>query len=74
VTFLARLAVVSIDRRDLTLGAFMTMVGTFGGWGMRIEFVPDEELHQSSQVEGQRAGRQEGEAVFFAKTQSFVAG
>jgi hypothetical protein len=41
---------------------------------MRIEFVPDEELHQSSQVEGQRAGRQEGEAVFFAKTQSFVAG
>lgn len=22
------------------------MVGTFGGWGMRIEFVPDDELHQ----------------------------
>jgi hypothetical protein len=25
---------------------FMTMVGTFGGWGMRIEFVPDDELHK----------------------------
>lgn len=37
---------VSIDGRDFTLGEFMTMVGTFGGWGMRIEFVPDDELHQ----------------------------
>lgn len=37
---------VSIDSRDFTLGEFMTMVGAFGGWGMRIEFVPDDELHQ----------------------------
>jgi hypothetical protein len=37
---------VSIDGRDFTLGEFMTMVGTFGGWGMRIEFVPDDELHE----------------------------
>ena len=37
---------VSIDGRDFTLGEFMTMVGTFGGWGMRIEFVPEDELHQ----------------------------
>jgi hypothetical protein len=37
---------VAIDGRDFTLGEFMTMVGTFGGWGMRIEFVPDDELHQ----------------------------
>src|SRR5262249_45073653 len=37
---------ISIDGRDFTLGEFMTMVGTFGGWGMRIEFVPDDELHQ----------------------------
>ena len=36
---------VSIDGRDFT-SEFMTMVGTFGGWGMRIEFVPDDELHQ----------------------------
>jgi hypothetical protein len=37
---------VSIDGRDFTLREFMTMVGTFGGWGMRIEFVPDDDLHQ----------------------------
>lgn len=37
---------VSIDGRDFTLAEFMKMVGTFGGWGMRIEFVPDDELHE----------------------------
>lgn len=36
---------VSIDDRDFTLAEFMKMVGTHGGWGMRIEFVPDDELH-----------------------------
>ena len=36
---------VSIDGRDFTLAEFMKMVGTFGGWGMRIEFVPADELH-----------------------------
>lgn len=36
---------VCIDGRDFTLAEFMTMVGTFGGWGMRIEFVPNDELH-----------------------------
>ena len=34
---------VSIDGRDFTLGEFKTMVSTFAGWGMRIEFVPDDE-------------------------------
>lgn len=37
---------VAIDGRDFSLAEFMTMVGTFGGWGMRIEFVPDDELHK----------------------------
>ena len=41
---------VAIDGRDLTLAEFMTMVGTFGGWGMRIEFVPDDELHVRPKV------------------------
>lgn len=36
---------VCIDDRDFTLREFFTMVGTFGGWGMRVEFVPDDELH-----------------------------
>jgi hypothetical protein len=37
---------VAIDGRDFTLAEFMSMVGSFGGWGMRIEFVPDDELHK----------------------------
>jgi hypothetical protein len=37
---------VSIDGRDFTLGEFMRMVGSFGGWGMRIEFVPSDELYE----------------------------
>ncbi|MFI5300067.1 MAG: hypothetical protein ACHREM_18425 [Polyangiales bacterium] len=41
---------VAIDGHDLTLAEFMTMVGTFGGWGMRIEFVPDDELHVRPKV------------------------
>jgi hypothetical protein len=37
---------VSIDGRDFTLGEFMRIVGSFGGWGMRIEFVPNDELYE----------------------------
>lgn len=44
---------VSIDGRDFTLGEFMTMVGTFGGWGMRIEFVPEDELHHRPRLKVQ---------------------
>ncbi len=42
---------VSIDGRDFTLAEFMKMVGSFGGWGMRIEFVPEDELHQRPKLE-----------------------
>jgi hypothetical protein len=41
---------VSIDGRDFTVAEFVKMVGTFGGWGMRIEFVPDDELHVRPKV------------------------
>lgn len=37
---------VTIDNRDFTLGEFTRMLNTFAGWGMRIEFVPDDELHE----------------------------
>jgi hypothetical protein len=43
-------AFVSIDGRDFTLVEFMTLVGPFGGWGMRIEFVPDDELHKRPKI------------------------
>jgi hypothetical protein len=36
---------VSIDDRDFTVAEFVGMVGTYGGWGMRITFVPDDEIH-----------------------------
>ncbi|HVZ33301.1 MAG TPA: hypothetical protein VG963_12800 [Polyangiaceae bacterium] len=36
---------VSVDGMDLTLLQFAKMLGTYTGWGMRIEIVPDDELH-----------------------------
>ena len=36
---------VAIDDRDFTLAEFMKMMGTHGGGGMRIAFVPNDELH-----------------------------
>ena len=36
---------ISVDDRDFTVAEFTRMIGTFGGWGMRIEFVFDEEVH-----------------------------
>jgi hypothetical protein len=42
---------VTVDDRDLTLREFARMVGTFGGWGMRVVFVPDDEIHDEPVVE-----------------------
>ena len=42
---------ISIDERDFTVSEFVRMVGTFGGWGMRIEFVHDEEVHERPEIE-----------------------
>lgn len=55
---------VSIDGRDYTLGEFMTMVGTFGSWGMRIEFVPRDELHQRPRLRVQEPGAKKGTRPF----------
>lgn len=58
---------VSIDGRDFTLGEFMTMVGTFGGWGMRIEFVPDDELHQRPKLKVREPDATKGKHSFTRK-------
>ena len=55
---------VSVDGRDFTLGEFMTMVGTFGGWGMRIEFVPDDELHQRPKLKVGEPDAKQGKRSF----------
>ena len=38
--------VVGIDDRELSLEEFGRMLTTYAGWGMRIEFVPEDELHR----------------------------
>jgi hypothetical protein len=42
---------VTIDDRDFTPLEFAKMVSTFGGWGMRIVFVPDDALHDEPAIE-----------------------
>jgi hypothetical protein len=58
---------VSIDGRDFTLGEFMTTVGTFSGWGMRIEFVPDDELHERPQLKVSEPDPKKGKRAFTRK-------
>lgn len=50
---------VSVDDRDFTVAEFVRMVGTFGGWGMRIEFVFDEEVHERPEIEVREPGPEE---------------
>jgi hypothetical protein len=38
--------VVGIDDQELSLQEFGRMLTTYAGWGMRIEFVPDDQLHR----------------------------
>jgi hypothetical protein len=42
---------LTIDDRDFTPREFARMVGTFGGWGMRIAFVPDDDVYEEPVVE-----------------------
>ena len=43
--------VVGIDDHELSLEEFGRMLTTYAGWGMRIEFVPDDELHRRPALE-----------------------
>jgi hypothetical protein len=53
---------ISIDDRDFTVAEFLRMVGTFGGWGMRIAFVPDDEIHEQPKIKVQEPEEQQGRA------------
>lgn len=44
------LPVVRIDERDFSWDDFGKMLCTYAGWGMRIVFVPDDELEQTPKV------------------------
>jgi hypothetical protein len=41
-----RQLVVGIDDQELSLEEFGQLLVTYAGWGMRIEFVPEDEVHR----------------------------
>ena len=43
--------VVAIDEQELDLEQFGKLLTTYAGWGMRIEFVPDDEVHRRPALE-----------------------
>jgi hypothetical protein len=43
--------VVGIDDQELSLKEFGRMLTTYAGWGMRIEFVPEDQLHRRPALE-----------------------
>jgi hypothetical protein len=45
-----RRAVIEIDNRVFSLEEFGTMLTTFSGWGMRIVFVPEDELAKQPDI------------------------
>jgi hypothetical protein len=43
--------VVTIDGQKLQLKQFVKLLATYEGWGMRIEFVPEDEVHRRPSLE-----------------------
>ena len=43
--------VVDVDEQELQLEQFGKLLTTYAGWGMRIEFVPEDELHRRPALE-----------------------
>ncbi len=48
---------LTIDDCDFAPREFARMVSAFGGWGMRIVFVPDDELHDEPNITVREPGR-----------------
>jgi hypothetical protein len=44
-------AVIEIDEQELPLEQFGKLLTTYAGWGMRIEFVPEDEVHRRPLLE-----------------------
>jgi hypothetical protein len=42
---------IRVDEQDLRLKQFGKLLSTYEGWGMRIEFVSQEEVHRRPVVE-----------------------
>ena len=44
-------AVIEIDGREFSLVEFSRMLTTFSGWGMRICFVPEDDITEEPEIE-----------------------
>lgn len=42
---------VTVDGKDLTIREFVRMMSTFGGWGFRLVFVADADIHDEPVIE-----------------------
>jgi len=52
--------VVEIDEQKLSLEQFGKLLTTYAGWGMRIEFVPEDEVHRRPAREVREPGPEDG--------------
>jgi len=43
--------VITVDDKELNWREFGRMICTYAGWGMRIEFVPEDEIHRRPKLE-----------------------
>jgi hypothetical protein len=43
--------IVKIDEQELRITQFTKLLSTYEGWGMRIEFVPEDEVHRRPRLE-----------------------
>ena len=43
--------VITIDNKELSWQEFGTMLCTYAGWGMRIEFTPEDVIHRRPRLE-----------------------
>ena len=44
-------AVIEIDDQELSAREFSRLLTIYAGWGMRIEFVPEDEVHRRPALE-----------------------
>jgi hypothetical protein len=49
-------AIIEIDGREFTMEAFSRLLATYAGWGMRITFVPEDEVEQQPTIEVRKPG------------------
>ena len=54
-----RMPLIHVDDHELSWAEFGTLLLTYGGWGMRIVFVPDDRLDEEPEIEVREPDGQE---------------